>query len=97
MGREFFRGNITLGEFVRFPIRNSSYVLLSFLPQDGWPPAPHCASWLKGHEMESSSVGLELMRLVGSYLLTFSFPSQFYAWICKGLLSWVNFTLVKKS
>ena len=25
--------------------------------QDGWPPTPHCISWLKGQEMEISTAG----------------------------------------
>jgi hypothetical protein len=37
--------------------------------QDGWPPAPHRTSWLKGHETEISTVGLDLKVLVSSYLL----------------------------
>ena len=39
--------------------------------QDGWPPAPHCTSWLKGHETEISTAGLDLKGLVPSYLLTY--------------------------
>ena len=25
--------------------------------QDGWPPTPHCTSWLKGQETEISTAG----------------------------------------
>ena len=39
--------------------------------QDGRPPALHCTSWLKGHETEISTAGLDLKGLVPSYLLTF--------------------------
>ena len=40
--------------------------------QDGWPLAPpHCTSWLKGHETEISTAGLDLKGLVPFYLLTF--------------------------
>ena len=38
--------------------------------QGGWPPTPHCTSWLKGHETEISTAGLDLKGLVPSYLLT---------------------------
>ena len=38
---------------------------------DGWPPTPHCTSWLKGYETEISTPGLELKGLVPSYLLTY--------------------------
>ena len=41
--------------------------------QDGWPPAPHCTSWLKDHETEISTAGLDFKGLVPSYLLTFFF------------------------
>jgi len=41
--------------------------------QDGWPPASHCTFWLKGHEMDISTAGLDLKGLVPSftYLLFF--------------------------
>ena len=39
--------------------------------QNGWPPTFHCTSWLKGHETEISTVGLNLKGLVPSYLLTY--------------------------
>ena len=38
--------------------------------QDGRALAPHCTSWLKGHETEISTAGLDLKVLVPSYLLT---------------------------
>ena len=37
--------------------------------QDSWPPTPHYTSWLKGHETEISTAGLDLKGLVPSYLL----------------------------
>ena len=37
---------------------------------DGWPPALHCTSWLKGHETEISTAGLDFKGLVSSYLFT---------------------------
>ena len=27
--------------------------------QDGWPPTPHCTSWLKGQETEISTAGTD--------------------------------------
>ena len=39
--------------------------------QDGWPPTPHCTSWLKGLETEINTAGLDLKGLVPSYLLTY--------------------------
>ena len=38
--------------------------------QDGWP-APFFISWLKAHEVDISTAGLDLKGLVPSYLLTF--------------------------
>ena len=40
---------------------------------DGWPPAPHCTSWLKGHDTETSTAGLDLKGLVSSYFFFFTF------------------------
>ena len=37
--------------------------------KDGWPPTPHCTSWLKGHETEISTAGLNLKGIVPSYLI----------------------------
>jgi len=46
--------------------------------QDGWPPTPHCTSWLKGDETEISTAGSDLKGVVPSYLLlTDNFSFEF--------------------
>ena len=45
--------------------------------QDGWPPTPHCTSWLKGHKTEVSTASLDLKGLVPSYLLTLLTTSNY--------------------
>ena len=54
--------------------------------QDGWPPTPHCTSWLKGQETEISTAGTDCKVLMPFPLPFFTFLPCWHDWSCQSVL-----------